>query len=195
MNRRKTVAVIGDGDLPEHAEKYRMAEELGRALVDHGYRVMTGGLGGIMEAASRGARSSACYREGDIIGILPGSIPGAANQYVDISIPTALGTARNLIVAQAEAVVAIGGGAGTLSEMAGAWVMGRLVIGYRVEGWSGELADRKIDPRVRYPSIPDDRVYGVSSADEVIGFLDLIPAYNPWTRNNPEIQISADRRR
>jgi len=97
---------------------------------------------------------------------------------VDISIPTGLDLGRNIIISHAEAVVAIGGGAGTLFEMANAWVSGRLIIAYRVEGWSGNLADQKIDSRDRYPGIPDDRVYGVISEDEVIEFLKLLPAYN-----------------
>ena len=183
MNRRRLIAVIGDGDLHGQTEKCRLAEELGRVLVDHGYRIVTGGLGGIMEAASRGARSSARYREGDVIGILPGSDPGTANPHVDICIPTGLGTGRNLIIAQADAVVAIGGGAGTLCEMAGAWVAGRMVIGYRVDGWSGELADRPIDRRIRHPGIPDDRVHGVDSAGEVMALLERLPAYGQVQSN------------
>jgi uncharacterized protein (TIGR00725 family) len=178
MSERKLIAVIGDGNLQEVSEKYILAENLGRSLIDHGFRLITGGLGGIMEAASKGARSSAMFKQGDVIGILPGNDPGEANPYVDIGIPTGLDLGRNIIISHAEAVVAIGGGAGTLCEMANAWVLGRLIIAYRVEGWSGKLADRKIDSRDRYPGIPDDRVYGVNSENEVIEWLKLLPAYN-----------------
>lgn len=178
MSERKSIAVIGDANLQENSEKYILAEKLGRSLIDHGFRVITGGLGGIMEAASKGARSSSKYQHGDIIGVLPGNDPCEANPYVDICIPTGLDLARNIIISNAEAVVAIGGGAGTLCEMANAWVLGRLIIAYRVDGWSGKLADQKIDSRERYPSNPDDRVYGVISEDEVIEFLKLLPVYN-----------------
>jgi hypothetical protein len=68
-------------------------------------------------------------------------------------------------------VVAIGGGAGTLSEIAFAWIQRRLVIGYRVEGWSGRLAGTRVDEWVRLPSIPDDQVFGVESAAEAVEVL------------------------
>lgn len=178
MSERKVIAVIGDGDLREDSLKYHLAENLGRSLIDHGFRLVTGGLGGIMEAASKGARSSAMYKPGDVIGILPGNDPGDANPFVDIGIPTGLGLGRNIIISHAGAVVAIGGGAGTLCEMANAWVLGRLIIAYRVDGWSGKLADQKVDSRDRYPGIPCDRVYGVNSEDEVIAWLKLLPSYN-----------------
>jgi uncharacterized protein (TIGR00725 family) len=178
MNERKLVAVIGDANLQEDSEKYCLAEKLGRTLIDHGFRVVTGGLGGVMEAASKGARSSPKYQHGDVIGILPGNNPNEANAFVDICIPTGLDLARNIIIANADAVVAIGGGAGTLSELASSWALGRLIIAYNVEGWSGKLADQRIDTRIRYPNIPDDRVYGVSSEVEVIDLLNMISQYN-----------------
>jgi uncharacterized protein (TIGR00725 family) len=133
-----------------------------------------------MEAASKGAGGSSRYKQGDVIGILPGNDPGEANPYVDIGIPTGLDLGRNIIISHAEAVVAIGGGAGTLCEMANAWVLGRLIIAYRVEGWSGKLADKKIDSRDRYPNIQGDRAYGVNTDDEVIEWLKLLPAYKHW---------------
>jgi hypothetical protein len=73
---------------------------------------------------------------------------------------------RNSLVAQADAVVAIGGGAGTLTEIGLAWIYRRLIVALRVEGWSGELADRRIDERIRHPDIADDRVFGASHAVE-----------------------------
>ena len=124
-----------------------------------------------MAAACEGAASSERYRDGDIIGILPGFDPGACNRWVDLPIATGLDHVRNFLVANSDAVVAVGGGAGTLSEMAGAWQLKRLICGYRTDGWSGRLADQPIDERVRYPDMPDDRVFGVDSADEVIKIL------------------------
>jgi uncharacterized protein (TIGR00725 family) len=88
--------------------------------------LVTGGLGGVMEAACRGAREAG----GTTIGILPGSDRSAANAYVGIAIPTGLGEARNaLVVRAADALIAIGGGYGTLSEIAFALKAGKRVVG------------------------------------------------------------------
>jgi len=178
MMRRRTVSVIGDASLPESDGRYALARELGRELVSGGYRVVTGGLGGCMEAVCRGARESPEYREGDTIGILPGYDPDEANEFVDVSLATGIFHSRNAIVANSDSVMAIGGGSGTLSEMAMAWIMQRLLIAFRVEGWSGRLADQRIDDRIRYPDIPDDRVYGVDTVEEAIGYLERLPKYN-----------------
>jgi len=142
---KKLVSVIGDGTVSSGDVRYRVAERVGFLLIESGYRLMTGGLGGVMEAASGGARSNPGHMDGDIIGILPGLDPDDANRYVDIAIPTGLGIARNHIVTNSDAVIAIGGGAGTLSEMAFAWQKGKLMIALKVEGWSGEIAGRRID--------------------------------------------------
>jgi predicted Rossmann-fold nucleotide-binding protein len=71
-------------------------------------------------------------------------------------------------VAQSDAVVAVGGGAGTLSEMAFAWIRNRLVVAMEVDGWSGEMAGRKIDDRSRSPAPEDDRVFAASNAAEAL---------------------------
>ncbi len=177
-SRRPLVAVIGDARLDEHSEKYRLAERLGHALISERYRLVTGGLGGVMEAASRGARLSPEHRDGDVLAILPGNDPCEANQYADICIATGLDVARNVIISNSDAIIAIGGGSGTLSELAMAWAHGRLILGYRVEGWSGTFADQRIDSRIRYPDVPEDRMYGVSSEEEVLKYLKLIPTYS-----------------
>ncbi len=180
--RRWIVAVIGDSSLDENDEKYILAKDLGKELISNGYRIITGGLGGSMEAVCEGARKSPEYKEGDIIGILPGFDPEEANSNVDIPIATGLNFGRNCIIANSDAVIAIGGGSGTLSEMAFAWAMRRLVIAYKVPGWSGELADKKIDERLRYSDIPEDRVYGVTSAKETLKVLHLIEKYKRRTK-------------
>lgn len=103
-----------------------MAEAVGRALADRGAVLVCGGLGGIMEAACRGAKSAG----GLTIGILPGDDRRSANHYVDVPIVTGMGHARNVIVAKtAQAVIAIDGGYGTLSEIALALQNGIRVIG------------------------------------------------------------------
>ncbi|MBU1239996.1 TIGR00725 family protein [Myxococcota bacterium] len=176
--RRPLIAVIGDAGSKVDSQSYKLAQATGTHLINHGYRIMTGGLGGIMEAACKGAQDSQNYAEGDTIGLLPGHDPNAANEYIDVAVPTGFDVARNIIVGHADAVVAIGGGAGTLSEMANAWMLKRLIIALRVDGWSGKLADTRIDERTRYKDIPDDRVYGANTPQEVITLLkDLLPSY------------------
>lgn len=170
-SERPLIAVVGDASAGSESPQGRIAFDLGERLVDGGYRLVTGGLGGVMEAASRGARSSAKWRSGDILGVLPGSDRSAANPFVDIVVCTGLDHGRNLIVGQAQALIAVGGGAGTLSEIAFAWMYRRLVIGVRCGGWSERLADQRVDDRVRYPNVPDDRVFGVRDADEAVAVL------------------------
>ena len=146
-DRRPIAAVIGSGDPnPEGAAE---AQALGRALIDAGFRVVTGGLGGIMQAACRGARSSASYQSGDTIGVLPGYQASDANAFVDIPICTGLSHGRNLIVAATgDVVFAVGGRSGTLSELALAWTLGRPVICVGgAKGWAQELAGRALDDR------------------------------------------------
>jgi uncharacterized protein (TIGR00725 family) len=124
MPRTPYVAVVGPGDAspPElHA-----AEEVGAGLAAAGALVVTGGLGGVMEAACRGARS----RHGTTLGILPGGDRDAANGWVEIAVATGLGELRNgLVVRAADGLIAIGGGHGTLSEIALALKLGRPVVG------------------------------------------------------------------
>jgi uncharacterized protein (TIGR00725 family) len=122
------VAVVGPGSGDPDAE--RDAETLGRALADAGAVVVCGGLGGVMAAACRGAKSSAA--SGRTVGILPGADRSAANEWVDVAIPTGLGEARNaLVVRTADVVIAVGGEFGTLSELALALKMGVPVVGLR----------------------------------------------------------------
>jgi len=162
--RRRIVAVIGNSQPPPPA--IPVAEELGRLIVDNGWRLVTGGLSGVMEAASRGARQSTCYQEGDVLGILPGPNAQAANPYVDIVIPSNLGYARNvLVVSSADAVVAVGGGAGTLSEIAMAWQLGRPVLGLAVPGWSAKLAGEALDAK------RTDRVISASTPTEAVNAM------------------------
>jgi uncharacterized protein (TIGR00725 family) len=122
------IAVVG----PRRADarEAAWAEEAGAAIADAGAVLVCGGLGGVMEAACRGARS----RGGVTVGLLPGSDREEANGWVLLAIPTGLGEARNaLIVRSADAVVAIGGAWGTLSEIALAMKAGKPVIG--LETW------------------------------------------------------------
>lgn len=120
-----TIAVVGAGSGASDAE-LDAAERAGAAIAAAGARLVCGGLGGVMEAACRGARS----RGGLTIGLLPGTDREDANGWVVLALPTGLGEARNaLVVRAADAVVAIGGGWGTLSEIALALRMGVPVLG------------------------------------------------------------------
>lgn len=172
------IAVIGDSQIEKESECDIFAEKVGRLIIDNNWRLMTGGMGGIMESAARGARSSPKWIPGSIIGILPGYDPDTANPYIDISIPTGLDHGRNLLVSQADAVVAVGGGAGTLIEIGLAWLYFRLIVAFRGPGWAGQLADKKVDHRNRYPEILNDRVYGVDLPEEAIStILEYLPCY------------------
>jgi uncharacterized protein (TIGR00725 family) len=118
------VAVIGAGRCSE--EVARVAESVGRELARRGVALVCGGLGGVMEAACRGAKSEG----GLTIGILPGSSRHEANPFLDIPVVTGLGEARNVIVVRtAQAVIAVDGEYGTLSEIAFALKLGIPVVG------------------------------------------------------------------
>jgi uncharacterized protein (TIGR00725 family) len=126
------VAVVGPGEAEErHAAA---AEEVGRLIAEGGALLVCGGLGGVMEAACRGARAAG----GTTVGLLPGVDRSEANRHVAVAVPTGLGEARNaLVVRAADAVIAIGGGYGTLSEIALALRAGKPVIGldtWEIEG-------------------------------------------------------------
>lgn len=118
-----TIAVIGGGKCSQEA--YDTARCLGRLLALAGCTLVCGGLGGIMEAASEGASSVS----GRTIGILPGLDKRASNEFINTSIVTGLGQMRNfLVVANADIVIAVDGGWGTLSEVALAKKIGKEVI-------------------------------------------------------------------
>jgi len=178
MTRRSIVSVVGDAGAAPGSEHYALARALGRLLVDASFRVMTGGLGGVMAAACRGAHDSDRYREGDTIGILPHADPRHANEWVDIVLPTGLDHGRNAIVANADAVIAVGGGAGTLSEIAFAWLYKRLIVAVEVTGWSADLAGRRLDHRIRHPGVAEDCVYAAKNAEEAVMIVvERLPAY------------------
>jgi uncharacterized protein (TIGR00725 family) len=120
-------------------EELPYADELARA----GATIVTGGLGGVMRAASLGARNVG----GQTIGLLPGADASEANEYVSIAVPTGLGVVRNLVVVTAaDAVVAVGGRHGTLSEIGLALRMGRHVVA--LSSWRVESEHRLGGPRV-----------------------------------------------
>jgi uncharacterized protein (TIGR00725 family) len=153
--RAPHVAVIGDGD-PRGPDAHRIlewAEEVGHLLARGGATVVTGGMGGVMRAASQGA-----VRAGGVtIGILPGSDVSEANEYVQIPIATGLGVVRNLVVVTAaDAVVAVGGRHGTLSEIGLALRQGRHVV--TLSSWRLDSEHRIGGPRVHRARDPREAV-------------------------------------
>ena len=133
------MAVVGPGD-GATAEELGAAEEVGRLLAENGAVVVCGGLGGVMEAACRGARSAG----GLTLGILPGRDRRDANAFVEVAVPTGLGEARNaLVVRAADALIAVGGEWGTLSEIALAKRAGKRVVGLGT--WELSRAGRPVD--------------------------------------------------
>jgi uncharacterized protein (TIGR00725 family) len=172
------ISVIGDTHMKLGGDKWNTAEELGEKLTTAGYRIMTGGLGDLPKAIATGARKSPGYTDGTLIAILPGFDPTIAQEYADIVIATGLDQARNLIVANSDAIVAIGGGGGTLSEIAYAWSLKRLIIAFDLPGWSGLLADKTVDNRIRYPEITEDKIFKVTNCDKVIlNLKEYLPQY------------------
>lgn len=142
---RPQIAVVGAGEAG--AELVATAEQVGARLGEAGVVLVCGGLGGVMEAACRGAREAG----GSTVGLLPGTDRGAANPFVDIAIPTGLGEARNALVVRAgEAVIAVGGGYGTLAEIGFALEARLPVVG--IATWEPARAGRAVDDIERVES-------------------------------------------
>ncbi len=143
------LGVIGENEPPAHL--LETAEAVGRCVAEAGAALVCGGLGGVMEAACRGARGAG----GITIGILPGHDRREGNPYLTYAIPTGLGYARNILVVRAaDALIAVGGRFGTLSEIAYAKIEGRPVVG--LDTWTLTRADLP-DPILRAGS-PRDAV-------------------------------------
>jgi uncharacterized protein (TIGR00725 family) len=123
MKRARTLSVIGAGDASPAV--CSVAEEVGREIARRGAVLVCGGRGGVMEAAARGALAEG----GHTIGILPSYDRAQANEYIEFAIATGIGEARNVIVvASGDAVIALEGEAGTLSEIGLAMKLGRPVV-------------------------------------------------------------------
>ena len=132
------LAVVGGSDADDTT--CRRAESVGKALAQRDAVLVCGGLGGVMEAACRGAKAAG----GLTIGILPGTDRAAANPFVDVVVPTGMGEARNaLVVRCADALVAVGGEFGTLSEIAFALRDGKPVVG--LDTWELRRHGREVD--------------------------------------------------
>ncbi|TNC84176.1 MAG: TIGR00725 family protein [Thalassolituus sp.] len=165
-SQRLLIAVIGSASnsLPERQQQ--LALEVGQQVVDSGCRLICGGMGGVMMYAAQGAHQSAQYCPGDVIGLLPSYQKTEANPFIDIALPTGLGVARNaVLMAACDAVIALDGGSGTLSEIALAWQMQKPIACIGDEGWHQRLDSLTLDQR------RDDTICVLDSLAELTEFL------------------------
>lgn len=158
------------------------AEALGRALVDAGFRVACGGLGGVMAALACGARSSSRWTGAEVIGLLPGwTEDEQPNAWIDIALATGMGSQRNNLVARvADAAIAIGGGAGTLSEIALAWHERRpLACLASTGGWAERLAGERLDDR------RERAIVSLATVDDALAWLEALFPRGVWPERGP----------
>ena len=161
---KATVSVIGTSEIDEPTKKTVIS--LGKLLAEEHYAIACGGLSGVMEAVCKGAKEAG----GLTIGIIPFKEKKYANKYIDIVIPVPFSQARNIVVVLAgDACIAIGGKAGTLSEMCFAWIYEKPIIAMsNIEGWSSKIASQKIDDR------RSDIIHEAKSPKEVLTKLNQL---------------------
>jgi len=156
------ISVIGAGQASE--DEAAAAEEIGRLLAEAGAVLVCGGLGGVMDAAARGCEAAG----GTSVGILPGDDRTVSSPHLSVRIATGLGEARNAIVARAaDAVIAVGGEFGTLSEIALALKMGKPVVGLGT--WTLDLEGLPGDPLQRAADPPEAVAKALDAAERLAG--------------------------
>ena len=149
-NRTLKIGVLGPHNCSK--EEKDLGFSVGAEIARHGAILVCGGLNGMMEAAAEGAKSE----QGVTVGILPGEKASAANEFIDIALPTGLGAIRNaLLVRACDAVIAIRGGYGTLSEIAFALRLGVPAVG--LQTWS-VVQNGKADPGIHVATTPEEAV-------------------------------------
>jgi uncharacterized protein (TIGR00725 family) len=163
--RRFVIAVIGAAQA--QPATLALAEDAGRAIAGRGWHLLCGGGTGVMEAACRGFAKARTELGAVSIGLLPGDDAEAANPFADVVLPTGLGMARNAVIAcSADGLLAVGGGAGTLSEIAFAWQMGKPIVALRPSGgWAERLAGQAVDVR------RSDGIMAAETAEEATALL------------------------
>jgi uncharacterized protein (TIGR00725 family) len=157
--RYRQAVVIGSSDDETHLDE---AREIGRFIARNGWVLISGGRGGVMEAASQGASEE----QGIVIGIIPDTEHSSANKFCNIVIPTGIGYARNIINAlSGDVIISISGGSGTLTEIAYAWQFGKPIIACAFTGgWSEEISRKDIDGR-------GGRLYRADTLEDVFRYL------------------------
>ncbi len=164
----KKIGIIGPNNKLCSTELYDFGVQLGKQIATKDRTIVCGGLGGFMEAVCKGVKQSSNTFNGQTVGILPDATTDTANPYIDTPIATGQGIARNIIIVNtADIIIAAGGGAGTLSEIAFAWQLEKKVLCVTLfDGWAKELAGRNLDDRQNGLLIP------VNSIDEILKYLD-----------------------
>lgn len=166
--KKTQILVIGHNDngfLPLHE---KISYEVGYLVVKKGAVLLTGGMGGVMRAASQGAKDAG----GMVVGIIPPKDAGAANDFCDIVIPTGLGLMRDFVNAYAaDGIIIVGGGVGTLSEMCAAYMHNKPMVAIRNSGGMAEMyADKYLDHRKHVLVVGADSPS--ESVDVLFGILD-----------------------
>lgn len=164
----KKIGIIGPNNKMCSKELFDFGVQLGRHIATKDRTFVCGGLGGFMEAVCKGIKQSADTFNGQTVGILPDDTSDNANPFIDTAVATGQGIARNIIIVRtADIIIAAGGGAGTLSEIAFAWQLEKKVLCVTLfEGWAKELAGKNLDDRQNGLLIP------VNSIDEILKRLD-----------------------
>lgn len=167
------VSVIGGSEVNKDIRD--KAIEIGRLIAKNNYAIACGGLSGVMEAVCKGAKENG----GFTIGIVPSIDKSMANKYVDLVIPCPFSQARNIVVVlTGDVCLAIGGKAGTLSEISFAWIYLKPIVALTdVEGWSSKIANQKLDDRRA------DMIYGVKTPQEAIEKINTL-FKKPEMKNN-----------
>jgi uncharacterized protein (TIGR00725 family) len=168
LARIPVIAVVGAGSATE--EVLEIAKSVGEAISERGFHLVCGGKQGVMAAVCQGfrfARNELNTTRALAIGVLPEDTSDFANEFVDLALPTGIGIARNaLITRMADGIVSVGGGSGTLSELAYAWQMKKPIAAMVTSGgWSSRLAGERIDDSRVEP------IFSAVSAHEALAYL------------------------
>jgi uncharacterized protein (TIGR00725 family) len=163
LTKKKQILVVGNNENGCTPEVAKLAYEVGKEVAKSGSVLITGGLGGVMKAASNGASDAG----GLVVGIIPQDDPSFANEYCDIVIPSGVGLARDFLNAlSADGVIVVGGGSGTLSEMCAAYMHKKPIVALKNSGgMADKYADQYLDHRQNV------KIVGVSSPVEAVRYI------------------------